>query len=123
MMHGRLAIAALVAALALAALGSTASGGSNARILSLKIAPTKVHKGKTGTVSWELTKAATTKFQVARCMNSKCTKRVAVGKEVSRKGGAGLNTLKLKLNVSPNRYALVVRAGQSTRKVLFRVVK
>jgi hypothetical protein len=114
------ATVAIVAALG-AAIAGAALAATTAKITSLSVAPTKVHTGKNTKVTWELNKTATTKFNVARCQNSTCTKRTVVGNTISRRGSVGLNDFKLTLRVSPGRYAVVGTVGSSVRKALVKV--
>jgi hypothetical protein len=114
---------ALACGVANTALGSTATSAATSRIISLKVAPTKVKANKNITITWELARSARTSFQVARCQNSTCTSRTNVGKPIRRSGTTGLNSLKLQARLSPNRYAVLATAGRGTKKALFRVVK
>jgi hypothetical protein len=116
-------VAALSAGLGTTAVASTATSAATSRIVSLKVAPTKVRVNKNITVTWELARTARTTFQVARCQNSTCTSRTKVGAAIRRSGATGLNSLKLQARLSPARYAVVATAGRNTRKALFRVVK
>ena len=117
------AILALAATAAVPAIGATATPAAGAKILDLKLTPTKIKTNKSLLVIWELNRAARTSFQVARCQNSSCTNRTKIGSPIRRLGGADLNFFRLKARLSPGRYAIVATAGQSTKKALFRVVR
>ena len=105
------------------AVGATTATAATPRILSLSVAPTKVKQKKSVTVTWELSKRANTSFQVARCLNKKCTSRTPVGSAIKRQGAVGLNEFKLAMRVRPGHYAVVASAGSSTRKARLKVVR
>ena len=114
---------ALVALAVAPSFAATATEAGHARVLSLKLKPHPVHKGKSTLITWELSASATTKFTLSRCVNSTCSVRNQVGDPIKRRGAAGLNTFRLTLRgLRVAQYRLDATAGRNTRKVLFRII-
>jgi hypothetical protein len=120
-----LLLALLPAALAAPpALGSHAGAAAAARIQSLTVSPSRLHRGGSTIVTWELSRRATTVFEVRRCVNPQCAAGTLVSKEIRRQGSTGLNRFRLiARGLRPARYKVVGTTRANSRRAFFRIVQ